>query len=156
MFKTRWISENIAVCGIPDMYEISLWRESGISAVVNLVEGDLGEQLREEEEKYFEVLHIPTNDFEAPSLAETLKIINWIDAKLKNNAKIVIHCRAGIGRTGTITAAYLIWNGEGSPQSVLDFIEKFNLYPQSEVQMKLLDDIYALKISKSLKKSSSE
>ena len=47
-------------------------------------------------------------DFSIPDKTQALKILKLIDKKInQENKKVVIHCGAGVGRTGTLAALYL-------------------------------------------------
>lgn len=56
-------------------------------------------------------IHFPIGDMEAPSLEEATKLCELLDERLEDKDVIAFHCRAGIGRTGTMLAAYEIWDG---------------------------------------------
>jgi len=50
-----------------------------------------------------------------------------------------VHCRAGLGRTGTVLAAHLIWEGKGS-LSALEYVRRIEpRWVQSEAQVKFLE-----------------
>jgi len=49
------------------------------------------------------------------------KAANWIERQLKAGKNVFVHCRAGVGRSGTAIAAHLMRNGkkaDGSPLSI--------------------------------------
>src|SRR5262245_33080397 len=53
---------------------------------------------------------IPIKDFQAPSIAQLDDVVRLVDGA-GGQTKILVHCEGGIGRTGTMAAAY--WIGRG-------------------------------------------
>src|SRR2546427_7285784 len=50
-------------------------------------------------------------DFTAPTLDQLFEFNEFVDVKVKNGGKVLVHCYAGRGRTGTFLASRLIWRG---------------------------------------------
>ena len=44
----------------------------------------------------------PCEEFEGIPLSTMIKIVNSIETEVSREGKVVVHCRAGQGRTGTI------------------------------------------------------
>jgi atypical dual specificity phosphatase len=82
----------------------------------------------------------PVPDMGAPSIEQASQLCSQIDAMLANDDVVAVHCRAGLGRTGTVLAAYLIWEGT----SALDALESVRRveprWVQSEEQVTFLEE----------------
>jgi protein-tyrosine phosphatase len=112
-YTLNWVTENLAVGHAPMSYaDLDSLRRQGIQAVMNLcaefcdlhwIEADAG----------FEVYFFPIPDEEAPDLQELEKALDWLDECLYLGKKVLVHCRHGIGRTGTVVTAYLLRKGLG-------------------------------------------
>ncbi len=57
-----------------------------------------------------EVFYSPIDDFSAPTLEQLIEIVRWIEKKVNEGKKVLIHCLGGSGRSGTIAVAYLIYS----------------------------------------------
>jgi len=88
----------------------------------------------------------PIPDFGVPDISLMKEILDEIDAKISDNKPVYIHCRAGIGRTGTVVGCYLVRNYGIVGIDVLDRIDTMrkNLpshfldSPQSREQIELV------------------
>jgi atypical dual specificity phosphatase len=65
-----------------------------------------------------ELLRMPIPDGGAPSIEQALEIVAFIDEQRAGDRCVAVHCAAGIGRTGTALAAYLISRGSGPDEAI--------------------------------------
>ncbi len=61
---------------------------------------------------------IPIRDGGIPKQETMLEILDAIDASIKRNRKVYVHCWGGIGRTGTVVGCYLVRSGEQPKKAV--------------------------------------
>lgn len=55
----------------------------------------------------------PIPDMHPPSLSQAVQLCREIDLYCTRGEAVAVHCKAGLGRTGTILAAYWIWHHQG-------------------------------------------
>jgi hypothetical protein len=86
---------------------IPTYRASGVEIIVVLTEntraggGDLLDLYR----NYgFQVIHAPVPDFGIPETGAYASALGRVIAELKRGRTVVVHCYAGLGRTGTFLA----------------------------------------------------
>lgn len=91
-------------------------KEDGISAVVTLTEYSLPQNLLFE--YGFEYLHLPIADFTPPTIAQINKFTSFVFKMNQENTGVAVHCAAGVGRTGTMLACYLVYLGETSENAI--------------------------------------
>ncbi len=108
-----WVTDQLAVSHAPMSYdELESIKEQGINAIVNLCAEFC--DLHEIEQSYgFEVYYLPIADENAPPLEEMEKALAWLDEAIYLGKKVLVHCRFGIGRTGTFVTSYLLRRGFG-------------------------------------------
>lgn len=136
-YELTWITNNLAVGHAPMSYpELDSLREQGIDAILNLC-GEFCD-LHEIEQKHgFEVHYLPVADEEAPRLEELETALNWLDEAIYLGKKVLVHCRFGIGRTGTVITSYLLRRGFGH-KLAKSKLKSFRSAPSSFAQWWLL------------------
>ncbi|MBG0774820.1 MAG: dual specificity protein phosphatase family protein [Desulfovibrionaceae bacterium] len=108
-----WVTDNLAVGAAPlSQAHMDLLRAEGIDAVLNLC-AEFCDLHDIERDQGFEVYHMPVWDEEAPDLKEMEAALAWLDECLYLGKRVLIHCRHGIGRTGTVLNAYFLRRGLG-------------------------------------------
>lgn len=66
-------------------------------------------------------LHLPVRDFTAPSPEVIAAAITGIDAAVAAGEAVAVNCGAGLGRTGTVIAAWFVskgWSADGAIRMV--------------------------------------
>ena len=112
-YRLHWITEYLAVGHAPMSYdELESIRSQGIDGIVNLC-GEFCDLHKIESDQGFEVYYLPTCDDEAPTIPDLEKALDWLDEAIYLGKKILVHCRQGIGRSGTFITAYLLRKGFG-------------------------------------------
>jgi len=65
-----------------------------------------------------EQAHIPVPDFTAPSLSQMAEFVGLVEDSVASGDPVGVHCTAGLGRSGTMAAAYLVSTGVSASEAI--------------------------------------
>lgn len=138
----RWLMPGLGGMPRPGLWsdlraDLAQLRHQQVKWLVTLQETPLEAQALGDEGLSSE--HFPIPDMNAPDPEACLRLCERIEQRLESGAKVVVHCRAGLGRTGTVLAAYLIYRGSSAPDAVLEARRVEHLWIQSQEQLDFLD-----------------
>jgi atypical dual specificity phosphatase len=96
--------------------ELATLQSAGVKAVVSLL--NLPSDAPIYESAGFSFLCLPVPDGGAPTFEQTDEFIRFVKRQLAEQRAVAVHCEAGLGRTGTLLAAYLIAEGETAAAAI--------------------------------------
>ncbi len=126
------IEETLAGSGMPTTRDELEWvLKQGVRSIITMTENALPESWVED----VNYLHVPTTDLSSPDMDKIDTAVDFIHSRINNKEAVMVHCAAGMGRTGTVLACYFV---KYQKYSAKDAIEKVRTKRpgsiQSEVQ----------------------
>lgn len=95
---------------LPDLYS------AGIRAVVSLL--NIPSDAPVFESAGFSFLCLPVPDGSAPTLEQADRFVRFVEEQRAAQRPVAVHCEAGLGRTGTMLAVYLIARGDSAEAAI--------------------------------------
>jgi len=95
---------------LPQLYS------AGVRGVVSLL--NIPTDAAVYESAGFAFLCLPIPDGAAPTMEQALDFVRFVNAQRKIQRPVAVHCEAGLGRTGTMLAVYLIAQGQSAEAAI--------------------------------------
>ena len=116
-----------------------------ISAIVSLTDFPLDKVFIEE--FGFRYLHLPVADFTPPSVGQIDRFLEFQHNAETEALATVVHCGAGLGRTGTMLACALVARGS-SAEAAIDRLRTLRPYSIETVEQEDCVRLYADVVAK--------
>ena len=116
---TSWFEpDQIYACPYPDAAALHRLAANGIGLVINLE--TVAHNPVDLESAGLREVHLPCPDFTTPTQEQILTSIATIAQAIAEDTRVAIHCRAGLGRTGTVLACWLVSQGTPAEDAILE------------------------------------
>jgi protein-tyrosine phosphatase len=136
-YELTWITEQVAAGHAPLSYaDLEAIRDQGIDAIVNLC-GEYCDLHEIQQDSGFMVYYLPIADECAPDMGAMEAALAWLEQQIAQGHKALVHCRFGVGRTGTFVSAFLMRSGMDL-KAAEKLLKRTRANPSNYCQWKLL------------------
>lgn len=127
MIGFQWILDNqLAGSSKPGLYgeykdDLTFIQDNGFTVIVSLTE----EPFELENGENIKLMHFPIPDMGVPQPRNAYNFVLGLKSLLDEGEKVLVHCKAGLGRTGTILSCILVLKGY-APEEAIKYVRKKN------------------------------
>jgi protein-tyrosine phosphatase len=105
-----WVNGHLAVGGRIRPEDIKALALSGVTHVVD-TRSEYSDDREALAQENIELLYLPTPDTYPLSIDQLTQGSIWVDERIKQGGRVLIHCEHGVGRSVLLTCATLVYEG---------------------------------------------
>jgi atypical dual specificity phosphatase len=121
----------------PIDHDLILLDRVGITHLITLTETDMDQDALRRH--HLKNTHLPIFDRKAPSTSQMHMLLVRMQRLMDAGEVLAVHCKAGLGRTGLVLAAWMVRDGGLSAEAAIERLRKVNPgFIQSDEQLDFL------------------
>lgn len=118
-----WVTNHLAVGGRVHPHDIPALARLGVTAVVD-TRSEYCDDVNAMAKEHIELLHLPTPDTYPLSVEQLRQGASWVQERMQNGGRVLIHCEHGVGRSVLLTCAALVYGGMNAQDALALVQEK--------------------------------
>jgi atypical dual specificity phosphatase len=135
----NWVvKDQIIAMSRPESGELAALKSCGVDHVISLTVQPLPPEHLDKHG--IAGIHIPVLDMSAPTLEEITCFVEELSRLVDDGHKVAVHCGAGLGRTGTMLACYLVSRGMSADEALCEVRRRRPGSIESRVQEQAVRD----------------
>jgi protein-tyrosine phosphatase len=105
-----WVTDHLAVGGRVRPEDIQPLRRVGITHIVD-TRSEYCDDEQALAQEHIELLHLPTRDTFPLTVEQLMQGAAWVQQRMNDGGRVLIHCEHGVGRSVLLTCAVLVYEG---------------------------------------------
>ncbi|MFL5624674.1 MAG: dual specificity protein phosphatase family protein [Ktedonobacteraceae bacterium] len=118
-----WVTRELAVGGRVHSNDIPALARSGVTHVVD-TRSEYCDDAKQMAKEQIELLHLPAPDTYPLTVEQLQQGAAWVQKRIQQGGRVLIHCEHGVGRSVLLTCAVLVYGGMSSHDALALVQEK--------------------------------